>query len=206
MRVISGVARGRRLEPLRTSPVRPTPDRVREALFSILTARLPEPGLDGRCVLDLFAGSGALGIEALSRGAARAVFVETDREAVRILRANLERCRLADRGCLVRADVPGWLGRARDNPAENGGPFDLVLADPPYARDHHLPILETLGPPLLADGALVVLEHETGTDLPERAGALRRIDQRHYGRTALSFYRAAGVDPEGTTPSSASAR
>ncbi|MFQ5764950.1 MAG: RsmD family RNA methyltransferase, partial [Rhodospirillales bacterium] len=132
MRVIAGTARGRRLDRPPGSGVRPTAMRAREALFSILHSALGPGGLAGRKVLDLFAGSGALGLEALSRGAAAAVFVEKDPVAIAVLRANAARCLLASRATIVEADAHAWLAR----PAA-GAPCDLVLADPPYAGDSH---------------------------------------------------------------------
>ena len=189
MRVIAGEARGRRLRPPPGATGRPTAERVREALFSILTARLPSPGWGGQRVLDLFAGSGALGIEALSRGAAQAVFVEVQASALRVVRTNLEHCGMAARARLVQDDVNVWLRRARVAPDAEGGPFDLVLADPPYASEPHRAVLESLAPPLLACSALVVLEHETGTVPPDTAGELGLVDRRRYGRATLSFYR-----------------
>ncbi|MFB3738254.1 MAG: 16S rRNA (guanine(966)-N(2))-methyltransferase RsmD [Candidatus Velamenicoccus archaeovorus] len=122
MRVIAGVARGARLAPV-PGGVRPMSDRAREGLFSSLGDAVP-----GARVLDLFAGTGALGIEALSRGAERAVFVDRDRRAVAAIRENLRRTRLAERARVVRQGVPDFL--IGDDKA--GGPFELCLADPPY--------------------------------------------------------------------------
>jgi 16S rRNA (guanine(966)-N(2))-methyltransferase RsmD len=187
MRIIAGEARGRRLRPVRGRQVRPTSDRVREALFSILESRLPGNGLAGSRVLDLFAGTGALGIEALSRGAREATFVESDREAARTVRENLIHCRLQDRGrVLVRAVEP-FL--AAPEPGEAA--YDLVFMDPPYDGGREGPCLEALGPPLLPSGGMVVVEHAGRTVLPEMAGLLARFDQRRYGRTSLTFYRPA---------------
>lgn len=123
MRVIAGSSRGRRLPGRLPGGVRPTGDRVREAIFDILGSM---GGVDGASVLDLFCGSGALGVESLSRGAASATFVDHDAAALAAVRTNLEATALADRPVqLVRAELPGWLGR----PA----PADLALCDPPYA-------------------------------------------------------------------------
>jgi 16S rRNA (guanine966-N2)-methyltransferase len=122
MRVVAGSAKGTRLAPVPRG-VRPVSDRAREGLFSSLG-----PSVAGACVLDLYAGSGALGIEALSRGAVRSVFVERDRAAVRTIRENLRRTRLGDRAVVVGVDVRAFV--TRDD--KNGAPFDLVFADPPY--------------------------------------------------------------------------
>jgi 16S rRNA (guanine966-N2)-methyltransferase len=165
--------------------VRPTPDRVREALFSILG-----PGaLDGP-VLDLFAGTGALGLEAVSRGSPRAVFVERSRDSLRAIRANIEtvdaagRCRVLARSALSLrpADLPE-------------APFRLILADPPYdlvdrapGRERITALLETLARGILALDGDLVLEHRRGAPSLE-AAALRVADRREYGDTALTFYR-----------------
>lgn len=123
MRVIAGAAKGKRLRTLRGAETRPTADRVRQAIFDILG-----PHLAGARVLDLFAGSGALGIEALSRGAAEAMFVESSREACDVIRGNLEATGLRARALIRRADVSRLLSR------EALHPFDLVFLDPPYDR------------------------------------------------------------------------
>ena len=143
MRVIAGSAKGRRLEAPRGRLVRPTADRIKEALFSILGSRID---LDGAAVLDLFAGSGALGIEALSRGAAAAIFVEQEQAARRALAANIERCALAGRAQVVSQSVRSALARL----AKEGRRFDGVLMDPPYGQDL---AAQALG--LLAGGALL---------------------------------------------------
>jgi 16S rRNA (guanine966-N2)-methyltransferase len=184
--VIAGEAKGRRLTGIRSSAIRPTSDRVREALFSVLGAAVP-----GARVLDLYAGSGALGIEALSRGAAGAVFVDSDREAVEAIRANLALTRMDDRASVVRSAVGSFLAAGRH------GPFDLVFLDPPYARGTPVEDLEALvAGGLLAAEACVVLE-TGGPDAPAPVEGLELASLRRYGDTTLHFLRQPGHDPEG---------
>ena len=185
-RVIAGTARGLRLEAPGLG-TRPLGDRVKQTLFAIL-----EPDLPGACVLDLFAGSGAAGIEALSRGAARAVLVERDPGAVRVIHENLRRTGLAGpNATVVQADVLAWLtdGRGRD-----AGPFGIVVADPPYADPAVLrDALTALGDPasrLLAASARVVTKHFWRDPPPERIGLLASDRVRRFGETALTFYRS----------------
>jgi 16S rRNA (guanine(966)-N(2))-methyltransferase RsmD len=182
-RVIAGSARGVRLRAPGAG-TRPLADRVKQTLFAIL-----EPDLDGARVLDLFAGSGAAGIEALSRGAASAVFVEKDAGAASVIEANLRATSLSGPAArVVRADAVAWLGRAS---AENA-PFDLVIADPPYAEtDLLVRTLEALGAadaPLVS-GARVVAKHFWRDRPPDRIGLLASERDRRFGETALTFYR-----------------
>jgi 16S rRNA (guanine(966)-N(2))-methyltransferase RsmD len=158
-------------------------DRVKQTLFAIL-----EPELAGARVLDLFAGSGAAGIEALSRGAAAATFVESDAAAIRVVSENLERTHLADGAQSVRADVIRWLGRD----GVIAGPFDVVFADPPYAESEVLVrVLELLGgsPGLVAPGGRVVAKHFWRDRPPATVGLLASDRERRFGETALTFYR-----------------
>ena len=182
-RVIAGSARGTRL----LAPgegTRPMGDRVKQTLFAIL-----EPKLPGAKVLDLFAGSGAGGIEALSRGAARAVFVERDQTAVRSIGENLARARVADRGMVHKADAIAYL---RDRAAAEG-PFGVVLVDPPYAEPALMETaLARLGDPpaaILTSDAIVVAKHFWRTPPPESIGLLASVRSRRFGETALTFYR-----------------
>jgi 16S rRNA (guanine(966)-N(2))-methyltransferase RsmD len=174
--VIAGELRGRRLDAPPGRRTRPTADRVREALFNLL-GPIP-PGAE---VLDLFAGSGALGIEALSRGAARTTFVESDREALRSLRRNLEALGLTDRGRIVDGD-------ACAESAFPEGTYDLVLADPPYR--HGLPA--ELGRRIagaLGAGGVFALEHDaTGPAVPPPEG-LALWKERRYGGTAVTLFK-----------------
>jgi 16S rRNA (guanine966-N2)-methyltransferase len=180
-RVIAGTARGIRLEAPGPA-TRPLADRVKQTLFAILEGDLP-----GANVLDLFAGSGAAGLEALSRGAGHATFVERDKGAAAVIATNLTRTRLAgERARIVRADVVTWL---RGPDAAAAGPFDVVLADPPYAETELLAAaLEALGP-LLAPGARVVAKHFWRDPPPARVGLLASERERRFGETTLTFYR-----------------
>jgi 16S rRNA (guanine966-N2)-methyltransferase len=190
-RVIAGSARGTRL----AAPgdmTRPFGDRVKQTLFAIL-----EPDLPGARVLDLFAGSGAGGIEALSRGAALAVFVERDATAARVIGENLVRARVAERGRLVRGEAIAYLNQA----AAAEGPFDLILVDPPYAEPGLLEsALARLGAPatpeapaILAPEAWVVAKHFWRTPPPDASGLLASVRTKRFGETALTFYRGKGA-------------
>lgn len=180
-RVIAGVARGIRLDAPGPG-TRPFADRVKQTLFAILG-----PDLPGANVLDLFAGSGAAGIEALSRGAARAIFVERDMSAAAVIATNLARTHLAgERARIVRADAFGWLVGPD---AATSGPFDIVIVDPPYAETGLLAAaLGALGPHL-APGARVVAKHFWRDPPPVRAGLLASERERRFGETTLTFYR-----------------
>ena len=187
-RVIAGSARGIRLRAPGDG-TRPIGDRVKQTLFAIL-----DPQIRGARVLDLFAGSGALGIEALSRGAAVAVLVEKDAAAVRTIEENLERTHLAADARVVRSDVVRWLA-AESAPVH---PWDIVLLDPPYADTMLLErVLEILGRPgVLAPGGKVVAKHFWKTEPPARSGLLASARDRRFGETALTFYRVADGEEE----------
>jgi len=174
MRVVGGALRGRRLEAPAGRRTRPTADRVREALFSILGP------LEGLSALDLFAGSGALGIEALSRGAAAALFVDDDRRAVAAVRANLTRLGLDAR--VIRRDALAFLS------APVGAPFGLVFLDPPYSSPPHM--AERLAqrlPAVVTPDARIVSESDKRAPL---ALSLPIVDERIYGDTRLAVHRA----------------
>jgi 16S rRNA (guanine(966)-N(2))-methyltransferase RsmD len=186
VRIIAGAARGRKLQVPDGHALRPTPDRVREALFSMLT-----PTLAGASFLDLYAGTGAVGLEAISRGADRAVLVERAPEHLAILRANLETTRL--QGVLIEpGDVLGVLDRL----AARGERFDLVFVDPPYAAEaERIACLTRLarGDLLAAGGRIVV---ETAARVPPSAiDSLSLIRECRYGDTRLAFYVRWGGSP-----------
>jgi len=188
-RVIAGSARGVRL----LAPgegTRPLGDRVKQTLFAVLEGgslgSWPVP------FLDLYAGSGAAGIEALSRGAPRATFVEQDRDALNAIKENLERAGLADRARLVRSDVLRFLDDPRElDPAAEVDPAGAVLLDPPYEAAAILPALERLGREdggWLADGAVVVAKHFWRDQPPREVGQLEWRRERRFGETMLTFY------------------
>lgn len=180
MRVIAGRLRGRRLESPRGRGVRPTTDRIRETMFDLLG-----PGFEGLRVLDLFAGSGALGIEAISRGADQVVFVERERRALGLLRRNLDACRLLPLVRVVAAEVRAFLAGPRPEV-----PFDLVLADPPYRKGWPAVVVELLGSGgWLGPGGRLMLESEAVAEVPPAQGTLELVKSRRYGNTALSLYR-----------------
>lgn len=184
MRVIAGSARGRRLVTVAGTRVRPTADRVKEALFSIIESRFD---LRGMRVLDLYAGSGGLGIEALSRGAAAAVFVEQDAAVARVLRRNLQ-------ACGFEAEVLGSpVERALARLEQRGDVFGGVLLDPPYAGGEAERCLGWLAAGAhLGPGAWVAVEHDAGVALEPNVGPLSLILTRRYGTSVVSLFEERG--------------
>ncbi len=181
MRVTAGTERGRRLRAPRGATTRPTGAKVREAIFNILGP------LSQDAVLDLYAGTGSLGIEALSRGAGRAIFIERDGRALAALHRNLREFGLAERARVVDSSVLSALQRLAAEQAEK---FTWVFVDPPYAAGEVEPVLTMLsGGQLLENGAVVIVEHDRRHLPPESVGALEMVDRRFYGDTGLSFYR-----------------
>jgi 16S rRNA (guanine966-N2)-methyltransferase len=184
MRIIAGVFKGRRLVTPRGATTRPTADQVRIALMDALGPRLP----DAR-VLDLFAGAGGVGLEALSRGAAHATFVERDPRAVEALDENIRTLGVESRAALARGDVARQLGRL----ATGGRRFEIVFLDPPYALDLGEQTLAALGASeLVAPDGVVVAQHFTKRPPAAEYGALRSFRMRRFGETTLTFFRAGG--------------
>jgi 16S rRNA (guanine966-N2)-methyltransferase len=181
VRIVGGQLGGRVLRAPTGAATRPTSEKVREALFNILGRIV---ALEGAQVLDLFAGSGGLGIEALSRGAEHATFVDSARPALAVIRHNLRELGLEGRASVLPIDA---IAAARQVPAT---PYRVVFVDPPYASD--LAVRAVLALPLgaLAPDAAIVIEHDRRGAPPELLGSLLRTDQRHYGDTWLSFYNA----------------
>jgi 16S rRNA (guanine966-N2)-methyltransferase len=186
-RVIAGSAKGVRLAAPGPG-TRPLADRVKQTLFAML-----EPELEDAVVLDLFAGSGAGGIEALSRGAARAVFVERDGGAARVIAENLRRAGLTAAGEVVRRDAVAWL--ADPAGAAAAGPFNIVLLDPPYADADALVHALDLAGRHLANGGVVVAKHFWREAPPAHPGLLASVRERRFGETALTFYRRRDPTP-----------
>ena len=184
MRVAGGDARGMRLKGPSVAGVRPTTERVRAAIFNILDNRQVLGGV----VLDLFAGTGSLGIEALSRGAARADFVERNRRQSIDLQENLTRTGFSHAGKVYCAEVSRWLGHPPPDP-ESAGNYGLAMLDPPYRMGDPTPTLQALWDSGILDAdATVVVGHSSRVELPEAVGGLRRYDSRRYGDNAITFY------------------
>ena len=180
MRVITGKARGVQLKTPEGFETRPTTDRVKEALFSIIHFDLP-----GARVLDLFGGTGQLGIEALSRGAASAVFVDSREEACRLIRENLKRTKLDSDARVVRSDYLDYLGRSKEQ-------FDIILLDPPYAEvflENALKRITEID--ILRSGGIIVAERPLGKELPWEFDGFERSRDYKYGKILLTIYRKA---------------
>jgi len=179
MRVTGGIGRGRRLKVPAGAQVRPTSDKVKQALFNILGDKV-----EGGAFLDLFAGAGGIGIEALSRGAGRVVFVDAAKSSLAAVKQNIEQLGFGERAEVVLSKAESFLKR----PA---GPFDLVFLDPPYAEEMQ-PLLEMVaGAGILKPHSIVIAEHFKKQVSPERAGTLALYREARYGDTVLAFYRAA---------------
>ena len=192
MRIISGTSRGRLLrtpgKSAGKSEIRPTADRVKEALFSILGGRLR-----GAKVLDLYAGTGALGLEALSRGAERAVFVDNGDAALELVKKNVELCGLSERSAIIRRDLTRGLAFLQ-GVAPAGG-FDLIFLDPPYRQGLVALLLSGLSElALLAPDGLVVAEEGAEVELAAVYPGLNLADHRRYGDTAIWFYQPTQED------------
>ncbi len=182
MRVIAGEAKGRRLRTVRGRTVRPTADKVKGALFSILGSRHP---IDGTILLDLFAGSGALGIEALSRGAAHVTFVEHNEAAARILRENIEACGFSNRARVIVRSVETALRHLTNRRIR----FDGIFLDPPYGTGALDQTLNRIGSlPLLKPGGWAIVEHHAGNAPQKSFGELELTHTRHYGKTTLALF------------------
>ena len=183
MRVISGTARGRRLKELPGMDTRPTTDNVKESLFNII-----QFDIEGRRVLDLFGGTGQLGIEALSRGAQSCVFVDASRQAAAVMGENLRTVGFADRGTVRQGDALAFLGSCREK-------FDLILLDPPY----HTDLLETcieavVKFDILSEYGIMVCESAAEKQLPEPEAPYRKGREYRYGKIKLTAYRRQGSE------------
>ena len=178
MRVISGKARGVNLKTPEGMATRPTADRVKEAMFNIIQFELP-----GAAVLDLFGGTGQLGIEALSRGAKNAVFVDEREDACRLIRENLKRTKLDSQGSVVRSDYMAFLRTCR-------GKFNIVLLDPPYAEvflENSLKMITEID--ILQSGGIIVAERPLGKELLCDFPGFTRSKDYKYGKTLLTVFR-----------------
>lgn len=182
MRIIAGQYRGRNLKSPPSLQVRPTSDRLRETLFNVIA-----PRIEGARFLDLCAGSGAVGIEALSRGATHVTFVDKSRRMCALVQANLDLCRIPEEETeVVQAEAADYLARSRK---QNAAPWDMVFFDPPYAIDY-LPVLKLFGTrsDLLSEAGLLVAEHHHKNALPDEVGSIIRKRILKQGDSALSFF------------------
>ena len=180
MRVITGKARGISLKTPDGMLTRPTADRVKEALFSIIQFEIP-----GARVLDLFGGTGQLGIEALSRGAKSAVFVDAGEPACRLIRENLKRTKLDGQGRVIRSDYLDYLSRTKEQ-------FDIILLDPPYAEVFLESAIKKITEiDILRTGGIIVAERPLGKELPWEFPGYERSKDYKYGKTLLTIYRKA---------------
>lgn len=183
MRIIAGTRRGKKLLALEGNEVRPTTNMVKEAVFNIL-----QFGIEGRRFLDLFAGSGQMGLEALSRGAGECVFVDSSRDSVRIIEKNIAATGFGDRSRVFGGDFAGFLRGER-------GRFDVAFLDPPY-HDGLMERALELAAGKMAPGGVILCEHGSREELPEAAGNFIKHKVYRYGRTSLTAYRAAeGGEP-----------
>lgn len=178
MRIIAGSLKGRRLHAPDWDGLRPTSDRLRETLFNLLA-----PRIGGARVLDVYAGTGAVGLEALSRGASWVTFIERDRRALALIEDNLARCGIANGYAIIRAEAAAALARLVDAAAER---FDVVLLDPPYAAPFE-PVLAAAAAVLTGE-AVAVVEHARRREVPAAVGPLVRTRAVGAGDSALSFY------------------
>ncbi|WP_416826959.1 16S rRNA (guanine(966)-N(2))-methyltransferase RsmD [Ectobacillus polymachus] len=188
MRVVSGICKGHPLQAVPGTTTRPTTDKVKESIFNIIG-----PYFDGGMVLDLFGGSGGLGIESLSRGMDRAIFIDRDIKAVQTIHHNLQNCHLTTKAEVYRNDAE----RALKALVKRDIVFDLILLDPPYKQQKIvslISIIEQHG--LLAQTGTIMAEHGVETELPDDIGRLRRIKYENYGITAISIYEYEGEENE----------
>ncbi|MCM1329513.1 MAG: 16S rRNA (guanine(966)-N(2))-methyltransferase RsmD [Ruminococcus sp.] len=182
MRVITGSARGRRLKAPEGLDVRPTTDKVKEAIFSIV-----QFDIEGSAILDLFSGSGQMGIEALSRGASSCVFVDSSRTSVEVTKENISAAGFKNAATVMTSDSLSYLRMCRNT-------FDVAFLDPPYGKGiigEALPLLSGR----MSDRGIIVCEHEPGLELPEEFGKMRKYRTYKYGKIAVTVFKA-GIDEE----------
>ena len=176
MRIITGTARGRKLVAPEGRDVRPTPERVKEGIFSAL-----QFDIEGRRVLDLFAGSGQLGLEALSRGAEGCTFVDASEESLNLVRKNIESTDLSEKAKVVRSDYAAFAAASRDT-------FDIVFLDPPYSAGLLMPAVKAVLP-LMSDYGVIVCEHPPEVKLDEETGGFKIAKAYRYGKVLVTVYR-----------------
>lgn len=185
MRIITGAYKGRKLETPRGDEIRPTTDKVKEAIFNLLMQDI----YDAVCV-DLFTGTGNLGLEALSRGAKRCYFCDNARDSLNLARTNIQKCGAADRAIVLAGDYSKCLSRIREQ-------ADIFFLDPPYRAGLYETCLERIDTlDLLSQEGIIIAEHGARDEMPQQAGRLRKVRDRKYGKIMISIYRRADApDP-----------
>jgi 16S rRNA (guanine966-N2)-methyltransferase len=193
MRVIAGTFRSRQLKSLKGNALRPTSDRLRETMFNVIADRVA-----GSRFLDIYAGTGAVGIEALSRGAIEAVFLENHAPAAALIRKNLATLEIKSGARVLPVDALRGLEKLAAEPTSRIPPFDLVFLDPPYAAtEEYARVLNFLeAAPFLSNDSIAIAEHRYSFDLPEAIGHLQRARVLRQGDASLTFYKIVGRDPQ----------
>ena len=180
MRVISGELRGRKLEKLEGMEIRPTTDRVKESLFNMLGAKLYDCAL-----LDLFAGTGGIGIEAYSRGAAQVVFIDESTKSIKVLKNNLDKLNISDKVEIYNTDYLNAINKL----AKGNRKFDIIFIDPPYLKGFaQNALVDIENNKVLNEDGIIIVEHDIKDKMPEDIGKLNLMRQKKYGNTMLSFY------------------
>lgn len=180
MRVISGKVRGLKLNAPKNDDVRPTTDRVKESLFNIINGYI----IDSQ-ILDLFAGTGSLGIECLSRGASRCVFVDASKSSIDIVKSNIKKARVDSESEVMNIDCKSAIDKLKTRNEK----FDVIFMDPPYYENLFVNSLEKISESkLLKEDGIIVVEHDTKEKLPDCAGELIKQKSKKYGNTTLTFY------------------
>ncbi|MEA4846555.1 MAG: 16S rRNA (guanine(966)-N(2))-methyltransferase RsmD [Clostridiaceae bacterium] len=180
MRVIAGEYKGRRLDPIEGMDIRPTSDKVKESLFNILGAAVIDS-----VFLDLFGGTGGIGIEALSRGAKHVVFIDSSIKSIKVLKGNLSRLDIKDGIEVFNVDYSTAIGKLY----KYGKKFDIIFVDPPYSIGMAVSALKEIDKnPILSQSGLIIVEHDSKEDMPQKVGKLYLYRYKQYGNTTLSFY------------------
>ena len=188
MRVISGKARGLKLDTPKNLDVRPTTDRVKESLFNIINPYIRESN-----ILDLFAGTGSLGIECLSRGAKNCVFVDKSKDSIGIVKSNVKKARVDNESTILNIDLKDAVKRL----SVQNQKFDVIFMDPPYYENMFIDCLKSIDElNLLKEDGLIVVEHDTKDLFDDSIGRLYKSREKKYGNTTITFYKLEDIDGE----------
>lgn len=187
MRIITGEYRGRRLDTPYGNDVRPTSDKVRESVFNLLMY-----DTEGAVFCDLFSGTGAMGLEALSRGAERAYFCDASRDSIRLIKTNIAKCRAEERARVMTGDYLSALRRLKEK-------IDIFYIDPPYMAGYYVPALKEIDSlDLLAENGIIIAEHKSDERLPGEVGRFKVFKEKKYGQTRLTLYSLMSEEKEET--------